>query len=237
MVEGLDAKEKAALDKALLRMYSHSKNNRPLLKDLYRELKQLNQNKLCERLDRYITGSLSNIFNNHSNVSLENRLVVFDIKDMPESLRQLMVLIISNYVQNEVKTNPKKRLLVIDEGWLLLQHEESARFIAGLVRRARKYYLGVSIISQQANDFLHNDYGRAIASQSALRILMRQDTTTIKNVVSEFALSEYENNFLLTCEKGDALIIADKNHVAVKVVASEKEHPLITTNPAEMYSL
>lgn len=237
MVEGLDAKEKAALDKALLRMYSHSKNSRPLLKDLYRELKQLNQNKLCERLDRYISGSLSNIFNNHSNVSLENRLVVFDIKDMPESLRQLMVLIISNYVQNEVKTNPKKRLLVIDEGWLLLQHEESARFIAGLVRRARKYYLGVSIISQQANDFLHNDYGRAIASQSALRILMRQDTTTIKNVVSEFALSEYENNFLLTCEKGDALIIADKNHVAVKVVASEKEHPLITTNPAEMYSL
>ncbi len=113
--------------------------------------------------------------------------------------------------------------------------EESARFIAGLVRRARKYYLGVSIISQQANDFLSSDYGRAIASQSALRILMRQDTTTIKNVVSQFALSEYESNFLLTCDKGDALIIADKNHVAVKVVASEKEHPLITTNPAELY--
>lgn len=148
-----------------------------------------------------------------------------------------MILIVSNYVQNEVKTNPKKRLLVIDEGWLLLEHEESARFIAGLVRRARKYYLGVSIITQQANDFLKNDYGRAIASQSSLRILMRQDTTTIKNVVSQFNLSEYEHNFLLTCEKGDALIIADKNHVAVKVVASEKEHPLITTNPAEIYRL
>ena len=237
MVEGLNPKEKAALDKALLNMYKNAANKQPLLKDLYHELKLLEQLKLCERLDRYISGSLANVFNKRSNVSLDNRLVVFDIKDMPESLRQLMILIVSNYVQNEVKINPKKRLLVIDEGWLLLEHEESARFISGLVRRARKYYLGVSIISQQANDFLKNDYGRAIASQSALRILMRQDTTTIKNVVSQFNLSEYEHNFLLTCEKGDALIIADKNHVAVKVVASEKEHPLITTNPAEIYNL
>lgn len=237
MVEGLNPKEKAALDKALLNMYKHAKAKQPLLKDLYHELKLLEQLKLCERLDRYISGSLANVFNKRSNVSLDNRLVVFDIKDMPDSLRQLMILIVSNFVQNEVKTNPKKRLLVIDEGWLLLEHEESARFISGLVRRARKYYLGVSIISQQANDFLKNDYGKAIASQSALRILMRQDTTTIKNVVSQFNLSEYEHNFLLTCEKGDALIIADKNHVAVKVVASDKEHPLITTNPAEIYNL
>jgi type IV secretory pathway VirB4 component len=155
---------------------------------------------------------------------------------MPESLRQIMMLIISNYVQNQVKSEPKKRLLIIDEGWLLLQHEQSARFIAGLVRRARKYYLGVSFISQQADDFLKSDYGRAIASQSALRILMRQDTTTIKTVVSEFNLSEYEQQFLLTCERGDALIIADQNHVAVKVVASDKEHPLITTDPTELYA-
>lgn len=236
MVEGLDPKEKAALDKALLKMYK-SRKSQPLLTDLYLHLSKLGQDKLCERLDRFVTGSLSSVFSKPSNVSLDNRLVVFDIKDMPESLRQLMILIISNFVQNEVKNNPRKRLLVIDEGWLLLEHEESARFIAGLVRRARKYYLGVSIITQQANDFLKNDYGRAIASQSSLRILMRQDTTTIKGVVSEFNLSEYENSFLLTCEKGDALIIADKNHVAVKIVASEEEHPLITTNPAEIYAL
>lgn len=147
-----------------------------------------------------------------------------------------MMMIISNFVANQVKARPEKRLLVIDEGWLLLQHEESARFVSGLVRRARKYYLGVSIISQQANDFLQNDYGRAIASQSSLRILMRQDTTTIKKVVTEFHLSEYEENFLLTCDKGEALIIADQHHVAVKIVASDKEHPLITTNPSELYN-
>ena len=117
----------------------------------------------------------------------------------------------------------------------MLQHDESARFVTGLVRRARKYYLGVAIISQQANDFLNSEYGRAIASQSSLRILMHQDTTTIKGVAQEFNLSEYEEGYLLTAARGDALIIADQNHVAVKVVASDKEHPLITTDPTEIY--
>ena len=231
MVEGLTGHEKAAVDKAILSIYK--KSNTPLLQDLYKELKKLRQTKLCERLEKYISGSLSHVFNEQTNIDLSNRLVIFDIKDLPESLRQIMMMIISNFVSNLVKASLEKRLLIIDEGWMLLQHEESARFVAGLVRRARKYYLGVSIISQQANDFLKNEYGRAIASQSSLRILMRQDTTTIKGVVSEFNLSEYEQSFLLTCERGDALIIADQNHVAVRVVASEREHPLITTNPNE----
>lgn len=235
MAEGLSAREKAAVDKAILHIYAKAKKEPPLLEDLYAKLKDLGQLKLCERLEKYISGSLANVFNAQTNIKLDNRLVIFDIKDLPESLRQIMMMIIANYVQNRVKSQPEKRLLVIDEGWLLLEHEESARFVAGLVRRARKYYLGVSIISQQANDFLHSEYGRAIASQSSLRILMRQDTTTIKNVASEFNLSEYEESYLLTCGRGDALIIADQNHVAVKVVASEKEHPLITTNPAELY--
>jgi len=236
MAEGLSSREKAAVDKAILTIYKRAKKEQPLLEDLYAELQKLGQLKLCERLERYISGSLSEVFNAQTNIKLDNRLVIFDIKDLPESLRQIMMLIISNFVKNQVMAKPEKRLLIIDEGWMLLEHEESARFVAGLVRRARKYYLGVSIISQQANDFLRSDYGRAIASQSALRILMRQDTTTIKNVVSEFNLSEYEQQFLLTCERGDALIIADQNHVAVKVVASDKEHPLITTNPAELYT-
>jgi type IV secretory pathway VirB4 component len=236
MAEGLSAREKAAVDKAILKIYSKAKQEAPLLEDLYAELKDLGQLKLRERLEKYISGSLANVFNSQTNISLDNRLIVFDVKDLPESLRQIMMMIIANFVQNRVKAQPEKRLLVIDEGWLLLEHEESARFVAGLVRRARKYYLGVSIISQQANDFLKSDYGRAIASQSSLRILMKQDTTTIKNVASEFNLSEYESDYLLTCGRGDALIIADQNHASVHVVASTKEHPLITTNPAEVYA-
>ncbi|HSX06310.1 MAG TPA: ATP-binding protein [Candidatus Saccharimonadia bacterium] len=235
MAEGLSQREKAAVDKALLKIYANAGRESPLLEDLYAELKDLGQLQLRERLEKYISGTLAAVFNTQTNIDLDNRLVIFDIKDLPESLRQIMMLIIANFVNNQVKAKPEKRLLVIDEGWILLQHEESARFVAGLVRRARKYYLGVSIISQQANDFLHSEYGRAIASQSSLRILMKQDTTTIKGVVSEFNLSEYEENFLLTCGRGDALIIADQNHVAVQVVASSKEHPLITTSPSEVY--
>ena len=244
MAEGLSPEEKSVVDQALIKTYKANKARKkktitkttradPRLDDFAKTLKTLKQGKLCRRLEKYTKGSLAEVFNTQTNIELNNRLVVFDTKDLPESLRQIMHLIIAQFVQNQVKNEICKRILVIDEAWLMLEHEESARFIASLVRRARKYYLGVSIISQQANDFLSNTYGRAIASQSALRILMRQDTTTIKNVGIEFGLSEYEEKFLLTCERGEALVIADQHHAAVKVTASETEHPLITTDPTE----
>ncbi len=245
MVQGLNAEEKAAIDKALIQTYKNfgfsmvGKNTKskefPILKDFYKVLKEMKQKTLCNRLERFVKGSLSTVFDSQTNIELDNRLVVFDIKDLTESLRQVMMMAVANFVHSQVKANLQKRILVIDEGWMLLQHEESARFVSGLVRRARKYYLGVTIISQQANDFLNSEYGKAIASQSSLRILMKQDTTTIEKVASEFKLSEYEQKFLLTCDRGEALIIADQNHVALKVVASDKEHPLLTTDPRERY--
>ncbi len=258
MVGGLSSDEKAAVDKAILLTYKQSgwllqekekktkkkkdprgrkpkKKEYPLLKDFYKTLKAMKQKHLSAKLEKFVKGSLSSVFDSQTNIKLDNRLVIFDIKDLNESLRQIMMMVVANFVSSQVKQNPTKRILVIDEGWMMLQHEESARFVAGLTRRARKYYLGVTIISQQANDFLTSDYGRAIASQSALRVLMKQDTTTIKKVASEFNLSEYEQHLLLTCDRGEALIIADQNHVAVKVVASEKEHPLLTTDPREIY--
>ena len=254
---GLTAEEKAAVDRAIIQTYKEHgfslsstykpKENRdkrgrkpkdrtyPLLSDFYKVLKSMKQKSLCNKLERFVKGSLSTVFDSQTNIELNNRLIIFDIKDLSESLRQIMMLVIANFVNSQVKSNPQKRILVIDEGWMLLEHEESARFISGLVRRARKYYLGVTLITQQANDFLSQEYGRAIASQSSLRVLMRQDTTTINKVTDEFRLSEYESNFLTTSGKGEALIIADQNHVAVKVVASEKEHPLLTTDPKEIY--
>lgn len=247
MVEGLTAQEKASLDRTIIKTYkdcgysirgqqkTRDQQFYPLLKNLYKNLKAEGQKSLTARLEKFVTGSLATVFDSQTNIKLDNRLVVFDIKDLPESIRQIMLVIVANFVYNQVKKEPQKRLLVIDEGWLLLEHEESARFVAGLTRRARKYYLGVSIITQQANDFLNNEYGRAIASQASLRILMRQDTTTIGGVAREFKLSEYEEKFLLACDKGEAIIVADQNHVAIKIVASEKEHPLITTDPSERY--
>ena len=247
MVGSLTSEERAVVDKALLQTYksvglTSRKNGKvpdqivyPTLKDFYVELKSFKQKDLCDRLERFVKGSLAEVFDSQTNIELNNRLVVFDIKDLNESLRPIMMMVVANFVNNEVKRNPQKRMLVIDEGWMLLQEPESARFISNLVRRARKYYLGVTIISQQANDFLSLDYGKAIASQSSLRVLMRQDTTTIKKVAEEFHLSDYEQHYLLTCDRGEAIVIADQNHVAVKVVASEEEHPLLTTDPREIY--
>ena len=247
MVGSLTSEERASVDRALLLTYknlgltprknarSPEKTTYPLLKDFYKNLKTMKHKDLCNRLERFVKGSLSTIFDSQTNIKLDNRLIVFDIKDLNESIRSIMMMVVANFVNNEVKQNPQKRMLVIDEGWILLQEPESARFISALVRRARKYYLGVTIISQQANDFLNQDYGKAIASQSSLRILMRQDTTTIKKVAEEFHLSAFEQHYLLTCDRGEALIIADQNHVAVKVVASEEEHPLLTTDPREVY--
>jgi len=247
MVGSLSSEERGSVDKALLLTYKEvglttRKNAKtseyvayPLLRDFYNNLTALKQKDICDRLERFVSGSLSTAFDSQTNIQLDNRLVVFDIKDLSESLRSIMMMVVANFVNNEVKQNPQKRMLVIDEGWILLQEPESARFISGLVRRARKYYLGVTIISQQANDFLSQDYGKAIASQSSLRILMRQDTTTIKKVAEEFHLSAFEQHYLLTCDRGEALIIADQNHVAVKVVASDEEHPLLTTDPREVY--
>jgi len=246
MVGNLSPEEKAVVDKALIKTYKrhgftiNGKNkvskDFPKLKDFYQTLKTMKQKDLATNLEKFVKGSLSTVFDRQTNIKLNNRLVIFDIKDLPESIRPIMMMIVANFVNSEVKSKPQKRILVIDEGWLLLDNQDSAKFISGLTRRARKYFLGVSIISQQANDFLNSNEGRAIASQSALRILLKQDTTTIKKVSKEFNLSSYEEQFLLTCDRGEALIIADQNHVSVKVVASDKEHGLLTTDPREIYS-
>lgn len=236
MVGGLSNEEKAIVDKILIKTYKQAnKGEYPLLKDFYQQLKKVKAKDLVVRLEPYVKGSKSKIFESQTNIKMDKRLIVFDIKELNQELRPLMMMVIANFVNNEVKEKIEKRLLVIDEAWMLLEDEKSAQFISDLVRRARKYFLGVTIISQQASDFLNNDQGRVLASQSALRILMRQDSTTIKKVVQEFNLSNFEKQYLLTCDRGEALIIADQNHVAVKIVASESEDKLITTDPNEIY--
>ena len=232
LAEGLNPEEKAAVDRILINLYNNDSIEKNIISFQKIALKE-NQISLSERLEKYVSGSLSTLFTSPTNINMDNRLIVFDIKNLPDNIKNLMMLILSNFIYNKVKFEPKKRMLVIDEGWMLLENETTAKFISGLVRRARKYYLGVSIITQQANDFLNNHYGRAIASQSAMRILMKQDTTTINNVVKEFSLSSYERKYLLNCYRGDALMILDQNHVAVEIIASKSEHPLITTNPKE----
>ena len=233
MVGGLNQQAKTALDKVLLKLLDNT--HQPRLDSVYFELKALAQDQLVAKLEPFVFGSLKTIFNQTSQIRLDKPLTVFDIKDMPSSLHKLMMLIVANFVWSEVKANPLRRLLIIDEAWLLLEQAGSANFLAALTRRARKYHLGVSLISQQANDFLGSTAGQVLASQSSLRILMRQDSTTIKAVADNFSLSQQETHFLLTAEPGQALLLADNQHLVVKIVASDQEHPLITTKPSEVF--
>ena len=233
MVEELDANQKAALDKALLQTYK--KKSQPLLADLQKALKKEKQNQLCRRLEKFVSGSLSEMFASPTNISLDNPLTVFNIQHVDESLRPLVMMIIANFVNEQVLNKPAKRLLVIDEAWLLLRHKSAKDFLNALIRRARKYYLGVALISQQVADFYEGGEASALIAQTSLRILLRQDSTQIKAVGDQLNLSDYERKFLLTCAKGEALIIADNQHVAAKILASPSEHPLITTDPGEVY--
>ena len=233
MAEGLDADDKAALDKALLTIYRQQ--SQPLLGDLQKALRKEKQAKLCARLEKFVSGSLSEIFSSPTNVSLNNPLTVFNIQHVDESLRPLVMMIIANFVHEQVINQPAKRLLVIDEAWLLLRHQSAKDFLNALIRRARKYYLGVALVSQQVADFYEGREASALIAQTSLRILMRQDSTQIKAVGDQLGLSDYERKFLATCAKGEALIIAGNQHVAAKILASANEHPLITTDPSEIH--
>ena len=234
MVEGLNADQKAALDKALLAIYQES--DQPLLGDLQKILKKQGESQLCSRLEKFVSGSLSEVFARPTNINLDNPLTVFNIQKVDESLRPLIMMIIANFVNEQVLNKPAKRLLVIDEAWLLLQHRAAKEFVNALVRRARKYYLGVALVSQQVGDFYEDKQASALISQASLRILLRQDSTQIGVVSEQLGLSEYEQKFLLTCAKGEALIIADNQHAVARILASDSEHPLITTDPREVYA-
>jgi type IV secretory pathway VirB4 component len=131
----------------------------------------------------------------------------------------------------------KKRILVIDEAWWMMQHEDSAKFIFALVKRCRKYYLGVTTITQDVNDFLTSPYGQAIVTNSSLQILLKQSPASIDLIQKTFMLTEGEKYLLLECGIGEGIFFAGNKHVAMKVVASYTEDQLITSDPRQLLEL
>ncbi len=234
MAGSMNVEERSRVDGVLSRLFMGGKQVVQLSHVVKALVKERQLESLVSRLEPYSTGSLKGLFTSNKSLSLETPLSVFSLKHVPNTLKPVVTMMIATALQRQIMGQKKKRLLLIDEGWLLLEHEDSAKFIAGLTRRARKYYLGVHMITQQVQDFLDNPHGRSIASQSALRILLKQDTTTIDQVAKAFRLSGYEKETILTSDKGEALIIAGSKHVKVKIVASSKEHPLLTTDPQEL---
>jgi len=192
---------------------------------------------LVERLKKYTQGTFSGLFNSRTNIELNNQLVVFSVRDLEDELRPIGISIIISYIWNIARSQLKRRILVIDEAWWLMQHEDSAKFVYGLVKRSRKYYLGVTTITQDVNDFLLSPYGQAIINNSALRLLMKQSPAAIEIVTKTFLLTEQERYLLLEAGTGEGIFFAGTKHASIQVVASQAEHQIVTTNPQEILDI
>ena len=192
---------------------------------------------LALRLRKFTEGTFSGLLNNQTNVEMNNQLVCFSVRDLEDELRPIAIYTIINYIWNIVRSEMKKRVLVIDEAWWMMQHEDSAKFIFALVKRCRKYYLGVTTITQDVNDFLTSPYGQAIVTNSSLQILLKQSPAAIDLVQKTFLLTEGEKYLLLECGLGEGIFFAGNKHVAMKVVASYTEDQLITSDPRQLLEI
>jgi type IV secretory pathway VirB4 component len=244
MLGKLSVEEDALLDRAVTETYASreivpgedfSKAQAPLLEDLETILRNLEGGHgLAERLYKYTKGSFAGFLNQPTNIDITNRLIVFSIRDLEEELRPVAMYVVLNFIWNLTRAQLKKRLLIIDEAWIMMKYEDSASFLFGLVKRARKYYLGVSTITQDVEDFLRSPYGRPIITNSSIQILLKQAPAAIDIVAKAFALTEAEKNMLLTAEIGSGLFFAGRKHVAIQIIPSYFEDQLITTDPKQI---
>lgn len=247
MLGGFTPEEDAILDKALFETYSlkditsdpetHT-NEPPLMKDLQAVLENITgAEQLVKKLSKYTEGTFSGLFNAQTNFDLNKGFIVFSIRDLEEQLRPIGMYMVLNYIWNKIRYELRKRLVIIDEAWIMMQHEDSAKFIFGLAKRCRKYYMGLTVISQDVEDFFASRYGRAVISNASMTLLLKQSSSTIDKVAEIFNLTEGEKYMLLECDQGEGLFFAGLNHVAIKIIASYTEDQLITTDPRQLLEL
>ncbi|MBU6500457.1 MAG: DUF87 domain-containing protein [Patescibacteria group bacterium] len=245
MLGKLKPEEDALLDRAITETYASreivagqdfSGATSPLLEDLETILRNLEGGKaIAERLYKFTKGSFSGFINQPTNIDVDNRLIIFSIRDLEEELRPIAMFIILGFIWNLVRAQLKKRLLIIDEAWWMMKNEDSSSFLLGIAKRCRKYYLGLTTITQDVEDFLRSPNGRPIITNSSLQLLLKQAPATIDIVAKAFDLTDSEKNFLLGAEVGTGLFFAgNKRHVAIQVVASYFEDRVITTNPEQL---
>lgn len=242
MLGRLTPSEDAIMEKALLTTYSlkgitfedDSMDGKevPVMKELYSVLETLDGGKgLCERLEKYVTGVFAGIFSEPTNVELGEGLQVFSVRDLDDILRPVAMYILLNFVWNVVRSSNKKRLLVVDEAWNLMQHEDSAKFLLGLVKRARKYNLGVTTITQDIEDFMSSPFGKPIVTNASIQLLLKQSPASIDVLQNVFKLTDQEKYILLNASVGQGLFFASSEHVGIQVLASYFEEQVVTTNP------
>jgi conjugal transfer ATP-binding protein TraC len=245
MAPALSPVEESDLDAALIETYAKAGiTNDPLthtaqpptVSDLYETLLHMGGNgpQLAQRLRKYTTGTFAGIFSQQSNMDINNALVVFNIRDLEDELRPVAMYIVLNYIWNKTKGNQKRRLLIVDEAWQLMKYEDSANFLFSLAKRARKYNLGITTVTQDVEDFMGSRMGRAVVANASMQFLLKQSPTAVDVLSDVFKLTEEEKKRLSQFPVGQGLFFAGQNHVHIQVVASPTETSLITTNPGQI---
>lgn len=245
---GFTPEEDSVLDRALIETYakkditadltSLENVEPPILQDFQDVLEGMEGGEsLVARLRKFSEGTFSGLLNSPTTVQMRNQLVIYSVRDLEDELRPMAIYTIINHIWNVTRSVRKKRILVVDEAWWLMQHEDSAKFIFALVKRARKYYLGVTTITQDVNDFLRSAYGQAIVTNSAMQVLLKQSPSAIENVQKTFSLTDGEKYLLLESGVGEGIFFAGNKHAAIKVVASYAEDQIVTTNPQQLLEM
>jgi type IV secretory pathway VirB4 component len=249
MLGGLSPEEDAIIDRALTETYAAKditpetdpktwKENIPLMSDFESVLETMEGGEsLLKRIRKFTKGTYSNFFNQPSNISMDKPLVAFGIRDMEDELRPMAMFIIMRYIWNKVRSELKKRILVVDEAWWVMRTDDGGSFLFGICKRARKYWLGVTTITQDVDDFMKSKYGKPIITNSSMQFLLKQSSATIDTVKEIFNLTEEEKFLLLEAEVGEGIFFAGQKHVAIKVVASYTEDQIITTAPEEVIKI
>ena len=233
--------QEALLDRALIATYrakgittdpDTQVKEPPLMEDLYKTLIGMETPDaldLAARLEKFVKGSFVGIFDKQTNINIKNPFTVFSVKDMQETLRPIAMFIVLDFVWTKIKKDLKRRLLIVDEAWHMMRYPDTASFLWSVVKRARKYYLGLTTITQDVEDFLAQDIGKAIVTNSALRVLLKQSPAAIDKVGELFYLSQGEKQLLLAANVGEGIFFAGPHHAPIRVVASDEEYKLITT--------
>ena len=247
MLGGLTQEEDAIIDRAISETYalkditpeSDFRNiEPPLLSDFELVLAGMEGgDSLVQRLSKYTKGTWAGFINRPSNVDINNKFVVFSLRDMEDELKPVAMYIVTHYIWNAIRKNLKKRLLVIDEAWWMMKSEDTASFLFGLAKRGRKYFLGLSTITQDVDDFLKSPYGMPIVSNSSIQILLKQSPTVIDHIQQTFNLTDEEKYLLLESDVGEGIFFVGLKHVAIKIIGSYTEDQIITTNPAQVMQI
>ena len=247
MLKGLTPEEDAILDRAVSETFASrdittesdfSKITPPLLSNLHSILRNMQgAESLATRLEKYVSGTYANFFNQYTNVELHNKLVTFSIRDMEEELRPIAMYVVLHHIWNVIRSELKRRILVVDEAWVMMRHEDAASFLFGIAKRCRKYYLGLTTITQDVNDFMTSPYGKAIVTNSSMQILLRQSPAAIEVLQQTFNLTDQEKYLLLECKVGEGIFFAGLQRAAIQIIASYTEDQIITSDPRQLLDI